>query len=206
MNGVEHMPRRGTKLRDSYMGRYHLKPGVLVPGLTACRLAAGLSERGLAELVDSNQTTINDLEAQSWVKADYRLLRRLCRVLKVRPADLMSSRVVEDTEARRRRRAESALGIERDERRRQVNRLKRKGWHGPGAGSVLLRGLKARRLEAGLTQRELARLIGTNQTTIAQLEKKYASRGAYMKTIQKLCLTLEVQPVDLITRDYYPDE
>ena len=168
-------------------------------------MAAGLSERGLAELIDSNQTTINDLDRSGWVKADYRLLRRLCRVLKVRPADLMSSRLVENTEIRDRRRAESALASERDERRRQVNRLKRKGWYGPGGGPLLLRGLKARRLQAGLTQRELARLIETNQTTISQLEKKYARRGAYMKTIQKLCRVLEVQPVDLITRDNYSD-
>jgi DNA-binding Xre family transcriptional regulator len=88
--GGEHMPRRGTKLRDSYMGKkYYAKPGVVVPGLTVCRLAAALSERDLAELVDSNQPTINNMEAQTWVKADYRLLRRLCRVLKVQPADLI---------------------------------------------------------------------------------------------------------------------
>ena len=72
------MPRRGKKLRDLYIGKkYYAKPGVVVPGLTYCRVAAALSERDLAKLVDSNQTTINILEAKTWVKADYRLLRRL---------------------------------------------------------------------------------------------------------------------------------
>jgi DNA-binding XRE family transcriptional regulator len=42
-------------------------------------------------------------------------------------------------------------------------------------------------MAAGLTQRQLAAMIGTNQTTITQLEKKYASRGAYVSTIRKLC-------------------
>jgi DNA-binding Xre family transcriptional regulator len=41
-------------------------------------------------------------------------------------------------------------------------------------------------------------MIGTNQTTIAQLEKRYTSRGAYMKTVRKLCDVLKVQPADLI--------
>jgi transcriptional regulator with XRE-family HTH domain len=61
--------------------------------------------------------------------------------------------------------------------------------------------LKARRLEAGLSQRELARMVGTNQTTIYQLEKEFASRGAYMKTIRKLAEVLKVQPADLICSD-----
>jgi transcriptional regulator with XRE-family HTH domain len=53
-------------------------------------------------------------------------------------------------------------------------------------------------MAAGLTQRQLAAMIGTNQTPITQLEKKYASRGAYVSTIRKLCQALEVSPADLI--------
>lgn len=113
------MPRRGTKLRDSYIGRYHAKPGVLVPGLTACRLAAALSERDLAKLVDSNQPTINNLEAAfmrpyaSWAKADARLILRLSRALKVRPVDLMFAAAVEDKRPESER-ADSVLRRERD--------------------------------------------------------------------------------------------
>lgn len=44
-------------------------------------------------------------------------------------------------------------------------------------------------------------MMETNQTTIAQLEKRYASRGAYMKTVRKLCDVLKVQPADLIGWD-----
>jgi DNA-binding Xre family transcriptional regulator len=181
------------------MGKYYAKPGVVVPGLTYCRVAAALSERDLAKLVDSNQTTINLLEAKTWVKADYRLLRRLCRVLKVRPADLMSPKVVE-VKPPRSGWAESALRKERDERRRQVNRIKRGRTIFVNFPSVRLGGLKEHRERAGISQRELARMIGTNLTTIRQLEKR-RSRGAYMKTVRKLCDVLNVQPADLVGFD-----
>ncbi len=69
------------------------------------------------------------------------------------------------------------------------------------AASVRLGGLKKHRERAGIGQRELARMIGTNQTTIAQLEKRYTSRGADMKTVRKLCGVLKVQPADLIGWD-----
>lgn len=127
------MPRRGTKMSDSYMRRYHAKPGVLVYGLGYCRLAAALTERELAELVGTSQTTINDLERASWwqpggpkpwVKADYRMILRLCRALRVRPADLILWDVIEDKRPESER-ADSALRRERDEGRRQVNRIKR---------------------------------------------------------------------------------
>jgi len=197
------------RMRDSYMGRYHAKPGSLVYGLGYCRLAAALTERELAELVGTSQTTINDLEKASWwqpggpkpwVKADYRMVLRLCRALRVRPADLMLRDVIEDKRPRSGR-AETALRRERDEGRRQVNRIKRGRMILMTSKSVRLGGLKKHRERAGIGQRELARMIGTNQTTIAQLEKRYTSRGAYMKTVRKLCGVLEVQPADLIGWD-----
>ena len=68
------------------------------------------------------------------------------------------------------------------------------------SSSINLGGLKARRLEAGLSQEELARMIGTNLTTIRELEKR-AGRSAYAKTVRKLCQALGVRPADLICWD-----
>jgi DNA-binding XRE family transcriptional regulator len=209
--GGKQMPkdkRIGKKWRwqDRYIGRYWQHPGVFVPGLTACRLAAALSERDLAKLVDSNQPTINNLEAAflrpyaSWAKADARLILRLCRALKVRPEDLTFAAAVEDKRSESER-ADSALRRERDEGRRQVNRIKRGRMIQITSKSVRLGGLKKHRERARLSQEELARMIGTNLTTIRQLEKRYTSRGAYMKTVRKLCDVLKVQPADLIGWD-----
>jgi DNA-binding XRE family transcriptional regulator len=212
--GGKQMPkdkRRGKKWRrqDRYIGRYWQHPGVLLYGLGYCRLAAGLTERELAELVDTSQTTINNLERASWeqpggpkawVKADYRMILRLRRALRVRPVDLMLPDVIEDKRPESER-ADSALRRERDERRHQVNRIKRGRMILMTSKSVRLGGLKKHRERAGLDQEELARLVGTNQTTIHQLEKRYTSRGAYMKTVKKLCRVLKVQPADLIGWD-----
>ena len=49
---------------------------------------------------------------------------------------------------------------------------------------------------AGLTQRELAMLVGTSQGTITSLE--HMSRGAYPTTLRRLCAALKVEPVDLL--------
>ena len=66
----------------------------------------------------------------------------------------------------------------------------------PDGRGVYLSGLWACRMTAGLSQRELAEAIGTNQGTIQALET--VSRGAYPKTVKRLCQTLRVEPVDLI--------
>jgi DNA-binding XRE family transcriptional regulator len=195
--------------RDRYIGKYWQHPGVLLFGLVYCRLAAALTERELAELVGTSQTTINNLEKASrwhpgrpkpWVKADPPMILRLCRALKVRPVDLMFQDVIE-VKRPRSERAQSALRKGRDERRRQVNTIKRGRMIFVNFSSVRLGGLKAHRERAGIGQRQLARMIGTNQTTIAQLEKRYTSRGAYMKTVRKLCDVLKVQPADPIGWD-----
>lgn len=55
------------------------------------------------------------------------------------------------------------------------------------------------RMTASLTQRELAEAIGTNPATIQALET--TSRGAYPKTIKRLCRALAVEPVDLICNE-----
>ncbi len=66
----------------------------------------------------------------------------------------------------------------------------------PNNRGAYLQGLRACRLMAALSQRELARKIGTHQSTICALESQ--NRGAYPKTIRRLCEALEVEPVDLI--------
>jgi DNA-binding XRE family transcriptional regulator len=200
------------RMRDRYIGRYHEHPGVLVPGLKACRWAAALSERDLAGLVDTSQTTINNLQRPIRInlkgepqgfKADDLMLERLCQALKVCPEDLTTADVVEDATLQdgAEHRSASVSYEERAERRREVNRIKRDWALRFSSSAINLGGLKARRLEAGLSQEELARMIGTNLTTIRQLEKKYGGRYAYPKTIRKLCQALGVRPADLICWD-----
>jgi ribosome-binding protein aMBF1 (putative translation factor) len=59
-----------------------------------------------------------------------------------------------------------------------------------------LPGLRAARLAAALSQRDLAAAIGSNQATICELE--HLVRGAYPKTTRKLCRALNVEPADLL--------
>jgi transcriptional regulator with XRE-family HTH domain len=183
------------RMRDRNIGKYRQRPVVFVPGLRACRLAAALSERDLAEMVGTNHATINNLEV------DDLMLERLCQELKVWPEDLTNDDVVEDTTPQDgpERRSASVSDEERAERRREVNRIKGDFALRYSTSAISLGGLKARRLAAGLSQRELARMVGTNQTTIHQLEKR--RRGAYAKTIRKLCKALGVRPADLICWD-----
>jgi DNA-binding Xre family transcriptional regulator len=131
------------------------------------------------------------------------MLECLCQVLKVWPEDLTNDVAVEDTALQdgAEQRSASVSDEERAERRREVNRIKGDWAIRNGRKGINLGGLKARRLEAGLSQRELARMVGTNQTTIHQLEEKYGGRKAYPKTIRKLCQALGVRPADLICWD-----
>jgi DNA-binding Xre family transcriptional regulator len=63
--------------------------------------------------------------------------------------------------------------------------------------SYLLKGLWACRLAAGLDQRQLAQAMGSTQATVGQLER--GDRGAYPKTIVRLCAALGVAPEDLLS-------
>jgi DNA-binding Xre family transcriptional regulator len=186
------------RMRDrNILGYRRQKPRVFVPGLKACRWAAALSERDLAEMVGTNHATINNLEVNDV------MLERLCHALKVWPEDLTNDDAVEDTTPQdgAEHRSASVSGEERAERRREVTRIKRDHAIRFTSKAIKLGGLKARRLEAGLSQEELARMIGTNLTTIRRLEEKYGGRYAYPKTIRKLCQALEVRPADLICWD-----
>ena len=187
------------RMRDrNLLGRRNRqKPRVFVPGLKACRWAAALSERDLAKMVDTNHATINHLEVNDL------MLERLCQALKVWPEDLTTADVVEDATLQdgAEHRSASVSDEERAERRREVNRIKCDWALRYSSSAINLGGLKARRLEAGLSEEELARMIGTNLTTIRELEKKYGGRYAYPKTIRKLCQALGVRPADLICWD-----
>jgi DNA-binding Xre family transcriptional regulator len=88
------------------------------------------------------------------------------------------------------------MSEERTERHRQIRAIKKEARSLNGGRSYLLQGLWACRQAAGLTQRQLAEMMGSNQTTVRKLEQQ--SRGAYPKTIQRLCVALGVTPEDLL--------
>jgi len=79
--------------------------------------------------------------------------------------------------------------------RRQVDTVKRLGRDTNSRG-LLIPGLWACRIAVGLSQRDLAMAIGSNQATIHELERSL--RGAYPKTVRSLCAALNVEPADLL--------
>ena len=85
---------------------------------------------------------------------------------------------------------------EKAEQRRQVQAIEKQARSVNNGRSYLLPGLWACRLAAGLTQRQLAKRIGSNQITVRELERE--RRGAYPKTIRKLCMALDVTPEVLL--------
>ena len=85
---------------------------------------------------------------------------------------------------------------EETERQRQVAAIKKGPSSLNGGRSYLLQGLWACRQAAGLTQRQVAQMMDSSQTTVRKLERQ--SRGAYPKTIQRLCRALGVTPEDLL--------
>jgi DNA-binding Xre family transcriptional regulator len=74
----------------------------------------------------------------------------------------------------------------------------------PNRRGVLLPGLWAARVSAALSQRDLATMIDASQTTICKLEGK--QRGAYPKTVKRLCQALGVAPSDLICMNVNDDD
>lgn len=84
------------------------------------------------------------------------------------------------------------------ERSKEIAAIKRQGRSRNGRG-VPLPGLWSCRMAAGFTQRELAMLVGTSQGTITSLET--LERGAYPRTIKRLCATLNVSPSDLLSAE-----
>ena len=83
------------------------------------------------------------------------------------------------------------------EHRRQVGMVKKElAKSADTRRGVLLPGLRAARTAAALSQRDLAERLETSQGTVHSLE--CLSRGAYPKTIRKLCAALDVVPADLL--------
>ena len=78
------------------LGRDANGRGLHLPGLWACRQAAGFSQRDLATAIGSNQATIHELE-RSLRGAYPKTVRSLCAALLVELADLLCA---EATEAR----------------------------------------------------------------------------------------------------------
>lgn len=83
-------------------------------------------------------------------------------------------------------------------KRRQVEAIKKLGRDTNGRG-LRLPGLWACRMAAGLTQRQLAERLGAGQRTIHELER--LNRGAYPKTVGRLCAALDVEPADLLSAE-----
>ena len=81
-------------------------------------------------------------------------------------------------------------------RRRQAMAIEQGARSANNGRSYLLLGLWACRLASGLSQRDLAKRIGTNQSTVRMLER--GQRGAYVSTLRRLCQALEVEPEDLL--------
>ena len=69
--------------------------GLHLPGLWACRQAAGFSQRDLATAIGSNQATIHELE-RSLRGAYPKTVRSLCAALLVEPADLLCAEATEE--------------------------------------------------------------------------------------------------------------
>ena len=82
------------------------------------------------------------------------------------------------------------------ERRRRLEAIRRGATTANAGRSYLLWGLWACRLAAGLTQRQLAEMIGGNPATVRELER--GRRGAYPTTVVRLCGALGVAPEDLL--------
>jgi DNA-binding Xre family transcriptional regulator len=89
------------------------------------------------------------------------------------------------------------MNDEKTQRSRRVAAIKETAKSTNGGRSYLLKGLWACRLAAGLDQRQLAQAMGSTQATVGQLER--GDRGAYPKTIVRLCAALGVAPEDLLS-------
>src|SRR4051794_9594711 len=90
------------------------------------------------------------------------------------------------------------------QQRRQPKGASQRLGRGPRGRGVYLPLLWSVRVCAGLTQRELAGLIGSYQSTICALESQ--NRGAYPRTLRRLCEALGVEPGDLLTSRRVPEE
>lgn len=87
--------RREVRVIKKVIGPEQGGRGAYLPGLWACRLAAGLTQRELAERAGTGSVTIHQLERLNR-RAHATTLRRLSEALGVSPADLLSLEAVEE--------------------------------------------------------------------------------------------------------------
>jgi DNA-binding XRE family transcriptional regulator len=87
---------------------------------------------------------------------------------------------------------------DREMHRFQMRMFRRMLRKHPNSRGIGLPGLKAARIAEGLSQRDLAKMIGASQRTICELENQ--SRGAYPKTMSRLSKALGLRPIELTFR------
>ncbi|MDP9437622.1 MAG: helix-turn-helix transcriptional regulator [Actinomycetota bacterium] len=86
----EEMAKRRRRVAMIKQGARSVNGGrsYLLPGLWACRLAAGLTQRQLAEAIGGTQSTVRELERQE--RGAYPgTVARICRAFGVAPEDLL---------------------------------------------------------------------------------------------------------------------
>ena len=179
---------------------------VRLRGLKACREAKGLTQQQLAKMSGAKQTTISELEKRYGYRGAYiSTIRRLSEALKVPPASLICKYEPSEEGAEGRhqmRRVTEEKGLDRTEQLRVLREQATRGWKDSmmvdRVWKVKLQGLESCRLAAGLSQRGLAKIVGTSQTTIAKLERGVLGAPTYM--VRRLCRALKVLPADLICR------
>jgi transcriptional regulator with XRE-family HTH domain len=179
---------------------------VRLRGLKACREAKGLTQQQLAKMSGAKQATISELEKRYGYRGAYiSTVRRLSEALKVPPASLICKYEPSEESAEcshQMKRFTQEKGLDRTEQLRVLREQATRGWKDSmmvdRVWKVKLQGLESCRLAAGLSQRGLAKIVGTSQTTIAKLERGVLGAPTYM--VRRLCRALKVLPADLICR------
>ena len=97
MSEDEHKTERQREVRaiKKIVGPGRRGRGAFLPGLFACRLAAGVSQAELAERAQVARSTIRSLESGDR-RAQATTLRRLSEALEVSPVDLLTAKATEE--------------------------------------------------------------------------------------------------------------
>ena len=86
--------RREVQVIKKIIGPDQRSRGAFLPGLFACRMAAGVSQAELAELAGTGRGTVRSLERGDRC-AHATTVRRLSEALAVSPADLLTAESME---------------------------------------------------------------------------------------------------------------
>jgi DNA-binding XRE family transcriptional regulator len=87
--------RREVQVIKKIIGPNQRSRGAFLPGLFACRMAAGVSQAELAERAQVARTTIRSLESGDR-RAQATTFRRISEALDVTPADLLTAAAEEE--------------------------------------------------------------------------------------------------------------